>query len=263
MRKPVKVLLPGSGDSGKSTVLKEMRLAHRTAFSTDEIGTCRQLIYVNLTSGLKCVIEEMKRKQLAVTPANKYMVCLLNRATDLKDHGPFPTKPDFEQSAILLRGLDRLFKPSYVPSDEDIAHSYSRTIGIAERTLRDSNMLVLDVGGQRSERRKWIHCFQDVTSVVFVASLKRNAGCNEALRCPLSLSLVRLDTDTDGELCTPIFFLNRSDLFERKIPTSHIVDFFPDCDGEKGDGEAGREYFKKCFARLAAEERPKGRDVHM
>ena len=30
---------------------------------------------------------------------------------------------------------------------------------------------MVDVGGQRSERRKWIHCFQNVTSILFLAAL--------------------------------------------------------------------------------------------
>lgn len=29
----------------------------------------------------------------------------------------------------------------------------------------------MDVGGQKSERRKWIHCFENVTSLIFLASL--------------------------------------------------------------------------------------------
>lgn len=30
---------------------------------------------------------------------------------------------------------------------------------------------VFDVGGQRSERRKWIHCFDDVNAVIFIAAI--------------------------------------------------------------------------------------------
>lgn len=30
---------------------------------------------------------------------------------------------------------------------------------------------IVDVGGQRSERKKWIHCFEDVTAILFFVSL--------------------------------------------------------------------------------------------
>lgn len=30
---------------------------------------------------------------------------------------------------------------------------------------------MVDVGGQRSERRKWIHCLENVTAIIFIASL--------------------------------------------------------------------------------------------
>jgi guanine nucleotide-binding protein subunit alpha len=30
---------------------------------------------------------------------------------------------------------------------------------------------MFDVGGQRSERKKWIHCFESVKSIIFCASL--------------------------------------------------------------------------------------------
>lgn len=29
---------------------------------------------------------------------------------------------------------------------------------------------MIDVGGQRSERRKWIHCFEDVTAITFIVA---------------------------------------------------------------------------------------------
>lgn len=37
-----------------------------------------------------------------------------------------------------------------------------------------------DVGGQRNERKKWIHCFDNVTAVIYVAALSEyNQGMFE------------------------------------------------------------------------------------
>ena len=36
---------------------------------------------------------------------------------------------------------------------------------------------MVDVGGQRSERRKWIHCFDHVTSVMFLVAISEYDQC--------------------------------------------------------------------------------------
>lgn len=45
---------------------------------------------------------------------------------------------------------------------------------------------MVDVGGQRSERRKWIHCFESVTSIIFLVALSEYdqvlAECNNEVR---------------------------------------------------------------------------------
>ena len=45
-------------------------------------------------------------------------------------------------------------------------YKYLQTINILNYILR-----MVDVGGQRSERRKWIHCFEGVTSVLFLVAI--------------------------------------------------------------------------------------------
>jgi hypothetical protein len=64
-------------------------------------------------------------------------------------------------------------QPSYTPTENDILWSRVRTTGIVEEkfVLGPNTVVMFDVGGQRNERKKWIHCFDEVDSVLFVAAL--------------------------------------------------------------------------------------------
>jgi len=291
----VKVLLLGSGDSGKSTILKQMRLIHRVPFSSQEVESFRQLIFNNLTHGLKYVLDSMEDMQLAVSPENTEHIELIETANDLRDGEVFP--PDFyeplkqlwndrgvqqawergneaalpENLAYFFSGLDRLFEPEYVPSEQDIVRCRARTIGITETVfqLRDHEMLMVDVGGQKSERRKWIHCFQDVTSILFLVSL---SGYDQCLVEDKDANQMQDAMTIWDSIChsqwfkttSIILFLNKDDLFQAKIMHSDIKTFFPDFDGEPRDINAGRDYFKKRFARLAQKAgRSKEREIYI
>jgi guanine nucleotide-binding protein G(i) subunit alpha len=63
--------------------------------------------------------------------------------------------------------------PSYVPTVNDVLRARVRSTGIEEGEFKfeDVSFKMLDVGGQRSERRKWIHCFDGVTAVIFCVAL--------------------------------------------------------------------------------------------
>jgi hypothetical protein len=51
---------------------------------------------------------------------------------------------------------------------------------------------MVDVGGQKSERRKWIHCFQDVTSILFLVSLSGYDQCLVEDKDAVSRKLISL-----------------------------------------------------------------------
>ena len=84
------VLLLGSGDSGKSTILKQMRLIHSVAFSTQEIESYRQLVFNNITHELKYLLDAMIDMNLEVSEENAEYVQLVEEAQDLRDGQPFP-----------------------------------------------------------------------------------------------------------------------------------------------------------------------------
>ncbi|TEB29259.1 heterotrimeric G-protein alpha subunit, GPA2-like protein [Coprinellus micaceus] len=295
MASQVKVLLLGSGDSGKSTILKQMRLIHKVPFSPQEVEQYRQLIFDNLTRGMGYLLESMEDMDLRVSDENEEYVDLIMSARDIKDSEPFPMtyyKPfkalwsDPYVQQTWLRGneaalpenlnyffssLDRLFDPEYQPTEQDIIRCRARTIGITETTfhLRDHEMLMVDVGGQKSERRKWIHCFQDVTSILFLVSL---SGYDQCLVEDKDANQMQDAMTIWDSIChsqwfkqtSIILFLNKNDLFEQKIQTSDIKNFFPDFDGEAADAKAGREYFKKRFGKLAQKAgRSKEREIYI
>jgi guanine nucleotide-binding protein subunit alpha, other len=84
------VLLLGSGDSGKSTILKQMRLIHSVPFSSQEVESYRQLVFNNITHGLKYLLDAMVDMNLEVEEQNAEYLQLVEDAQDLRDGQPFP-----------------------------------------------------------------------------------------------------------------------------------------------------------------------------
>uniref|UniRef100_A0A915N2J7 Uncharacterized protein n=1 Tax=Meloidogyne javanica TaxID=6303 RepID=A0A915N2J7_MELJA len=67
-----------------------------------------------------------------------------------------------DSAKYFLDSVSRIHEPGYRPTEQDILYSRVATTGVVEvKFIIKGNMefRVFDVGGQRSERRKWIHCF--------------------------------------------------------------------------------------------------------
>merc|ERR1719290_139789 len=73
----------------------------------------------------------------------------------------------------VLDDLDRLGAKDYQPTEQDILRTRVKTTGIVEVhfSFKNLNFKLFDVGGQRSERKKWIHCFEDVTAIIFCVAM--------------------------------------------------------------------------------------------
>lgn len=60
-RSEVKLLLLGAGESGKSTILKQMKLIHEGGYSTAELRAFRQIIFSNLIQSMKALLIGMDK----------------------------------------------------------------------------------------------------------------------------------------------------------------------------------------------------------
>lgn len=67
-----------------------MRLIHRVPFSAQEIESYRQLVFNNLTHGLKYLLDAMEDMNLEVSEENVSLLPLIDEAQDIRDGQPFP-----------------------------------------------------------------------------------------------------------------------------------------------------------------------------
>jgi len=145
------------------------------------------------------------------------------------------TTPYFFEHAL------RFAEETFRPTEEDVFRAKLKTTGISEVTFELGGMefTIVDVGGQRSERRKWLHCFDDVTSVIYLAALDeydmKLEEDNQTNRLEESLRLFsEVSASTFFKPTSWILFLNKSDLFEQKIKTRPLHKYFTDFPEEDG-----------------------------
>ena len=96
---------------------------------------------------------------------------------------------------------------------------------------------MFDVGGQRSERKKWIHCFENVTTILFLVAISEYDQLlfeDETVnRMQEALTLFDSICNSRWFIKTSIIlFLNKIDRFREKLPISPMKNYFPDYEGK-------------------------------
>lgn len=160
-----------------------------------------------------------------------------------------------------MKDLDRITDYDYVPTDDDIVHCRKRTVGVEKLNFvyEGAQFLVVDVGGQRNERRKWINHFDNVDALLFVASLSEY---DQVLREDQSTKRLDESLNLFREMCKNpdfaehdmILLLNKKDLFMEKITRKNdLAKFYPEykCPEGKDIVNSGRDFifdlYKKIF----------------
>ncbi|XP_006814439.2 uncharacterized protein LOC102808165 [Saccoglossus kowalevskii] len=128
-------------------------------------------------------------------------------------------------------------------------------MGVVESHFQidDVTYRVIDVAGQKSHRKKWIHFFDRVTAIIFFTSL---SGFNELVddiednstNC-LQDSLNLFKDITRNEFLKDtdfILFLNKHDLFIEKLKHTKMKDFLCDYDGDN-DAESATDFLQEEF----------------
>ncbi|KAJ3237077.1 guanine nucleotide-binding protein subunit alpha [Chytriomyces hyalinus] len=256
-----KLVLLGSGDSGKSTVLKQLKILHGQGFTDDDRLEFRFKVRANVLDAARMLVsflesngiefEHSENKLHAQAVQQFVLECDLpdsivnsirllwndagiqeaaKRANELPEY--------LYTSEYFLNNIDRCASSEYIPTDDDILRVRNRTVEITETkfTIENKVYTFFDVGGQRSLRHFWAPYFSDdLSAIIFVAAL---SSYDQFLLEDPEVNRMTDAISLFGSVCNNkliqksaiILFLNKVDLFKSKLEsgTSPVEKYFPE-----------------------------------
>jgi len=266
-----KLLLLGAGESGKSTLFKQMIQIYGKGFPEAERKTYVPIIANNVIASIKTLAIQCStwsdnvQVEGSLQSVKQYVENELKGDEEIDEklgnelsrlwrdaavQRTFENRAHYQLNDSTKYFLDKVMeisKPGYLPSEQDVLRSRVRTTGIVENEfIIDGNQFkMFDVGGQRNERKKWIHCFENVTAVLFVGAISEY---DQVLYEDENMNRVVEALNLFEEICNSrwfretsmILFLNKRDLFAEKIRQVPLVDYFPEYQGGDDEGEGYR-----------------------
>jgi len=261
IRRQVKLLLLGAGESGKSTFLKQMRIIHSVNYDVTAQLEFRKIIYQNILKGMKVLVDARKKLNIPLSDQNnellgdqlllfdniatvsnttfpQFKTMLSNLWSDKGIQRAFERRNEFQLTdsvQYFLDGIDRIATTDYVPTLQDILYCRKTTKGVIETRINIDSVpfLFVDVGGQRTQRQKWFQCFESVTSILFMAS---TSEYDQVLLEDRKTNRVQesrniFDTIINNKIferISVILFLNKIDLLQQKVIHGNIHHYFPE-----------------------------------
>ncbi|KAM4594593.1 guanine nucleotide binding protein (G protein) alpha v1 [Fundulus diaphanus] len=282
----VKILILGAAESGKSTLVKQMKIIHSNGFTKQELSSFKPAVLDNLLTSMKFVLHGMG--VLRINLANNrnkvhaHSVLSCGRCFD-EEHVPLPFlshalsclwadqgvraaaargyEYELNDSALyFFENMSRITTPDYVPTETDVLRVRLRTTGVIETQFKVNHLIfrMFDVGGQRTERRKWIGCFEDVRAVLFVVAL---SGYDMTLVEDPSMNRLQESMKLFSSICNNVFFrrtsmilfMNKIDLFQDKIlhTARHLRLYWPQFKGADCDVDSAARFIVETFVSLS------------
>ncbi|KAJ3359809.1 hypothetical protein HDU91_004799 [Kappamyces sp. JEL0680] len=253
-----KLLILGSSDSGKSTLLKQLKIMHRNGFTREELEEARSCIYAGIVIAITTLCSCCLPAQQAWLASHygdaidflkgyhiskeEELVLHKQPIHELSRH-PFvlaamDTQTGLPDTTDFLSELDRILDRAYQPTDQDVLNVRTVTKSVSETlfTIKDTCYHFFDVSGLSHDRSHWVQYFDTVDTILFVASL---ASYDQFLvEDPtvnrMADSLVLFEQMINHSLLHKVpfvLFLNKKDLFKKKIKSRSLTLLFPDYAG--------------------------------
>ncbi|RYP92006.1 hypothetical protein DL770_001861 [Monosporascus sp. CRB-9-2] len=183
------VVILGISESGKTTLIKALKLVAQGGYSNEERKSYSLGIWhdntvqpildaLKETGSIAYEKEENLHHERIVKSYDKDPSCALGVSSAITslwaDSGFRAAYRECRPTGDLgyfVKHIERIDTTDYVPTAEDILRSYTRTSSVDQYPLkyRDVDYTFFDVGGTRAMRKKWIHAYEDASTLIFTA----------------------------------------------------------------------------------------------
>jgi len=277
----LRVLTLGISGSGKTTFAKQMKIIHQGGFAEDEVKSQREILLQNVLIGMQELVKQAEKLEYQVEGENrKHCRFLTTSEAEWNEKIGEKVKILWQDPAIqktwaaapgyqlqighmdyLMENLERITKPDFIPTNDDVLRARQRTTGEQTTALVIDKVgwEMIDVGGQRPERSKWesiLMSKESINAIIFFGALDEfnMASSEEADKTKMELSIQVFHEVLDSDVVkgkpslTLLLFLNKTDLLESKLKNEDtrktFKDLFPNYNGTD---DSAHECIKEKF----------------
>lgn len=227
----MRVLMLGTGESGKTTVVKQFQRIVNSADTGFQKADYKLQLRRNVVMAIQTLIQATEELNIIIEDDRLRKFSIEIMLLDVSNVNTL-LKPDLAQNIYdlwqcpviqelytkrrtefwstdatpyYLDEVVRIASENFEPNEDDFLMTRIRSTGVVvtEMIEKPYKFQFVDVGGQRSERRKWIHCFDDVSVIIYMVSLP---GYCQGMSCVIFVLLsVRVFYTSSGSQHTHLF----------------------------------------------------------
>ncbi|KAI1728067.1 g-protein alpha subunit domain-containing protein [Ditylenchus destructor] len=268
----LRICLLGNSESGKTTVLEQIRKISKMPPPSMELELRKAFIYDNVVNSMRKILQYMEKMDAKVSDEKNNEHVELLMAHERTHGNPLSEKEIAALQALwkdktvvefyrrrgeyslndstkyFMDSLPRIQKDSFQPTHDDLVMAYIPTVGVQNR--------LFEIGGSKINDRRYEGVYEGLDAIIFTLAIssydQKFREDNDETEFEYSLKLLEKVCVEKRFNQTPVYvFLNETDVFKEKIKRAPLKNFFSDY---KGNSEKDALHFIRDFCKTHCNE---------
>ncbi|KAI1727152.1 g-protein alpha subunit domain-containing protein [Ditylenchus destructor] len=278
----LRICLLGNSESGKTTVLEQIRKISKMPPPSMELELRKAFIYDNVVNSMRKILQYMDKMDAKVADEknNEHVELLMAHE---RTHGNPLTEKEIaalqalwkdktvvefyrrrgeyslnDSTKYFMDSLPRIQKETFQPTHDDLVMAYIPTVGVQNSILstKDHTFQLFEIGGSKINDRRYEGVYEGLDAIIFTLAIscydQKFREDNDETEFEYSLKLLEKVCVEKRFAQTPVYvFLNETDVFKEKIKRAPLKNFLSDY---KGNSEKDALHFMREYCKTSCSE---------